>query len=896
MTRIHLLSIKAGCSLFAALALFALALAAPCAAHAQSAASNMGTDFYLAFPTGPGNLRVEIAGSQAATGTVDAAGTLFPFTFTPGVATSVVIPASLMLTAFDGVEAKAIHVSATAPVSVTASQGGSSSADTFLALPVTALGRDYIALSYAGGGANGQSILAVVGVEAQTTVTITPSATVASKPAGVPYTVTLAQGEVYQIRDPAPYGDVTGTRVTSDKPVAVLSANTCADVPVFAPACDNLVEMLPPVDALGQTFVTTPMTLRLDSDVLRVVAAHNGTAVTINGVLAATLNAGGFVETLCAGPTVVQASAPVLLGQYARGTSLAGRGDPLMMLVPATAQWRSKYDFSAIDGATQFGAGLRLMTIAATPEAVATLALDGAPLVLPYFTSWTPVPGTTHSVVWAWLEPGAHAMTAKGKFAVNVYWFGTDISFGHPAGLSYPPHWQVDALLLNPAFHNGAPGAQHCVSAVALNGDLPVVGVTIAFTVAGAHTTSGTATTDALGVATFCYATSQQGDDQISATVGGIGASATAQWLVPNQPPTAICQPQTVAANIKCTACASIDGGSHDPDSLVWTVAQTPECKFPLGQTLATLTITDLDGANAACEAPVTVVDVTPPSVSGCTEKGTFVKLNESCNGETQLSANATDNCTAYQQQTAVVSFSAPGSQSHTFVFADAAGNTASCTQGVTALDVTPPVIVCPPPAQISLSPENCKATYSAAAKAVDACEGEFPVAASTAFVGPGQTLLTYTAADASGNSAVCSQPVEAVDVTPPVFVAAEIQELSPLDQERHKIKLSSCGAAFDACGGAIDLDGAHAEIVQITSDEPETSPGDSTMRDMRIENGNVAKLRAERSNKGDGRVYTIHFNIVDASKNVTAATCQVHARRHKKAAAVDSGVVWAVP
>jgi hypothetical protein len=80
-----------------------------------------------------------------------------------------------------------------------------------------------------------------------------------------------------------------------------------------------------------------------------------------------------------------------------------------------------------------------------------------------------------------------------------------------------------------------------------------------------------------------------------------------------NQPPQAICQDVTVAAGSDCTANASIDNGSFDPDADPITLSQSPSEPYPLGSTPVTLTVSDNKGASSQCTGTVTVVDNTPP-------------------------------------------------------------------------------------------------------------------------------------------------------------------------------------------------------------------------------------------------------------------------------------------
>jgi hypothetical protein len=98
--------------------------------------------------------------------------------------------------------------------------------------------------------------------------------------------------------------------------------------------------------------------------------------------------------------------------------------------------------------------------------------------------------------------------------------------------------------------------------------------------------------------------------------VGGInGAFVIETNQGKNQPPVAVCQDATVVADETCTADASIDGGSFDPDGDPITLMQMPEGPYPLGDTSVTLKVTDDAGATDECSAVVTVLDVEAPEI-----------------------------------------------------------------------------------------------------------------------------------------------------------------------------------------------------------------------------------------------------------------------------------------
>jgi len=105
---------------------------------------------------------------------------------------------------------------------------------------------------------------------------------------------------------------------------------------------------------------------------------------------------------------------------------------------------------------------------------------------------------------------------------------------------------------------------------------------------------------------------------------GGIGNNYTMNILgcivnceAPNQVPVAKAKNVTVDAGPDCTANASVDDGSFDPDGDPLVITQSPAGPYPLGATNVLLTVKDPSGATSQATATVTVVDATGPDVSG---------------------------------------------------------------------------------------------------------------------------------------------------------------------------------------------------------------------------------------------------------------------------------------
>src|SRR5208337_1040112 len=104
---------------------------------------------------------------------------------------------------------------------------------------------------------NGYAAFAIVGAVDSTSVTITPSVTVGSRTAGVPYVITINQGDTYQLAATVLGNDLSGTLIQSQNPVAVFGANVAAYIPDHSvSAANSLVEQLWPLPDWGISFFT----------------------------------------------------------------------------------------------------------------------------------------------------------------------------------------------------------------------------------------------------------------------------------------------------------------------------------------------------------------------------------------------------------------------------------------------------------------------------------------------------------------------------------------------------------------------------------------------------------------------------------------------------------------
>ncbi|MBK6764695.1 MAG: IgGFc-binding protein [Micrococcales bacterium] len=119
-------------------------------------------------------------------------------------------------------------------------------------------------------------------------------------------------------------GDLSGTSVTSTKPVAVFGGHECANVPTTAPSPATTWWSRSRAPDLRQSFLTVPLKTRLNGDTFRFVAKDDNTNVSVNGAVVATLNKGQVHQQSIDGQSTVTADKPILMAQYSNGTTYDG--------------------------------------------------------------------------------------------------------------------------------------------------------------------------------------------------------------------------------------------------------------------------------------------------------------------------------------------------------------------------------------------------------------------------------------------------------------------------------------------------------------------------------------------------------------------------------------------
>ena len=319
------------------------------------------------------------------------------------------------------------------------------------------------------------SYFVIITTQVNTTITITPTATISynlfCQPRQVQRGGSMSctfpnKGYLagWTARD-----DLTGSKIVSDKPITLLSGHQCANMPPNMSACDHMVEHIPPVDNWGFHFVLTPL-LERAADGYRFLASSDDTLITVTcnneqGVQQESemirLDEGEFVQRIIPierGFCCVEADTPIMVMHYSLGHTYDSvtMSDPFATMVPPLGQYSNNYTLVFIDSKqnNSLGEGLRFqpyltlvvprqyyqpenilvdnITVVSLPGSIHTASvLDQSGEVKAYIVRYKSEIGL-----------GSHTVRhtdPEATLATDVYGFEQENSYGYLGGLELNP-------------------------------------------------------------------------------------------------------------------------------------------------------------------------------------------------------------------------------------------------------------------------------------------------------------------------------------------------------------------------------------------------------------------------------------------------------------------------
>lgn len=388
---------------------------------------------------------------------------------------------------------KGLSLEADQPISVYVLNAKTYSSDGYLALPVTALGKEYYSLCYYDFDEVREwaSGFIVIGIDDNTKVTIRLNGrgkglatTLMGHNIGDVIRITLNKGQTYMVRGNGKSRgvfDLSGSFIKANKPVGLISFHMRTIIPSFDiyNGRDHMCEMLPPTHAWGKKYVTVEYKRdKEQGDFFRIIAKEDNTHFRCiyydkddgrvlgnwEGILK---NAGDFEEYLevftktpnhmksIRGTSVWTADKPVLLMQYSYSEEWdqAQVFDPFMIIVVPEEQYIPNTVFQT-PNTKQFITNW--FNIVAKHDSTDTefkdlksIKIDGVPITqMESRFTYNKIPSTNQYWAKIPMKPGPHRIYGDGKvtFGGYIYGFSQWDSYGWPAAMAINKLDIVDTL------------------------------------------------------------------------------------------------------------------------------------------------------------------------------------------------------------------------------------------------------------------------------------------------------------------------------------------------------------------------------------------------------------------------------------------------------------------
>jgi hypothetical protein len=366
------------------------------------------------------------------------------------------VPLAWELTESGTIENKAVHVwSEDADLTAYLLSRNPATSDGMYIIPSVGWGTEYIVAAFASyaylPGYELPSEFVVIANQDNTTVTINPStdlregiSTAVAYPRKKPFTIVLQKGQAVQYQASAANGnmedyDVTGTIITSSKPVGVVGGVMCANVPAENPYCDHICDMIPPTRTWATTYYTAPYINRKGGDGMLVIAKEDNTTITRTSKSGTRTHCvlnkyQSYMRHDIDEASKWSSDKPFLLVQYCNSTdypdpgSNNGIGDPNMTIVNSVEQFSPYVLFQTPKIRTAEIQFRNYVNVIVHKAAVTSTKFDGQNIGGKM--NAIDLPGTEYTIFrGSDLKPGAHTIVSDSGVGVYIYGYGSYDSY-----------------------------------------------------------------------------------------------------------------------------------------------------------------------------------------------------------------------------------------------------------------------------------------------------------------------------------------------------------------------------------------------------------------------------------------------------------------------------------
>ncbi|MGQ0737801.1 MAG: PKD domain-containing protein, partial [Bacteroidota bacterium] len=367
----------------------------------------------------------------------------------------------------EGTSNNGIHITSDKPMVAYAHIYNQSVSGATILYPTNTLGRECYSVNYKNWSNlnNANSWFYVIATDTgTTTVEITPSAnTTGGWIAGTTYTVSLTQGQIYNVMGiltgggPPPGGNpFTGVDLTGSKIESINTGSGCKKIAVFSgsgrisitcnlssSSSDNYMVQAMPKNAWGKKYLTVQANGNQSNNIYRICVSNPAAIVRINGAITGLPLINNFYYEISATnqPQLIESDSAIMVAQYFTSQGACGNGgnpgDPEVIYLSAVEQninrvlWNATPNFAIT--AHSFN-----VVIPNTGTALSSFSLDGAPVG--GFIVHPQDPG--YSYLRQSVAPGFHIIQSDSGFNAIAYGFGNAESYGYNAGTNIKDLYQ----------------------------------------------------------------------------------------------------------------------------------------------------------------------------------------------------------------------------------------------------------------------------------------------------------------------------------------------------------------------------------------------------------------------------------------------------------------------
>ncbi|TAL67716.1 MAG: hypothetical protein EPN82_13420, partial [Bacteroidetes bacterium] len=380
-----------------------------------------------------------------------------------------------------------VHVYANQPIIVYGVTRYQYTSDSYLGLPVSSLGKDYVVASWQDISDFGLQYLpcytAIVSPYDNNTVRFTMGGTSASRTAGGQQPLetrkyTLWKGDVLLISSFGQRADLSGSRIRSTKPVSVISSNFCAYVPENTPACDYMMEMELPTNTWGTEYHYTPIFGRLRNSIIKIFTKEAGTQLSMDGVPITTLKTASGLEgdgwlrfradVGAPRPIVFSGNKPIYVEMYNCGQLDDNvPSDPFMLVLTPLEQYQREIIFNTPGIRGGFGFAINYVNVVyrgsddgSLPDDLEFATVQAGQFVWKKLRDIDPKAGQPFSIPINGKKyfnktiklpaDGVYKIRANDPFAAYAYGFSSFDSYGHPTSVALGDLEKPDTLPPDP--------------------------------------------------------------------------------------------------------------------------------------------------------------------------------------------------------------------------------------------------------------------------------------------------------------------------------------------------------------------------------------------------------------------------------------------------------------